>query len=74
MDKIRVGARLPEHLCHGCDKLNDEFICVAYGVIGMEYRNRIGQCPLDDRWADWRTDKPKIETQKVRIGQQKGRK
>ena len=61
----------PSDLCYGCEKLNEDMICGVYGVIGMRYRTRTGMCPVTDRYADWRDDKPKVKIQKVRIGQQK---
>jgi len=63
----------PGDFCYDCEKLDKDKICGVYGVVGMNYRTRMGMCPVVDRYADWREDKPKVKVQKVRVGQQKNR-
>ena len=58
------------HICIGCEKLVDG-ICSVYNPEGMTYRNLMGYCPVVDKYADWREDKPKEVKTKVRVGQQK---
>lgn len=73
---IAIGmAPFPGHLCHECPKVKDDplHICTAYGLVGMNFRHLMGQCPLMNRWAEWRTDAPKARVDKIRIGQQKSR-
>lgn len=61
-----------ENICVGCPKaVNIDGKCSVYSVEGMAYRNRMGYCPVSERWADWREDKPKETIKKVRVGQQK---
>lgn len=60
-----------DHLCFECDKLNEHEMCAVYGWGGMSFRNRMGYCPVAEKYADWREDKPKEIKKKVRIGQQK---
>lgn len=64
----------PGHLCYDCARLNKDKICSVYGLVGMNYRHRQGMCPVVDRYADWREDKPRTATTKIRIGQQKNKK
>lgn len=61
-----------ENICVGCEKLVND-VCSTYSVDGRKYRNRMGYCPVVDKYAEWREDKPKEITKKIRQGQQKQR-
>ena len=54
-----------DHLCFECEKLNEEGMCGVYGWGGMSYRTRMGYCPIVEKYADWRDDKPKEIKKKV---------
>lgn len=61
------------NICTDCAKVVDG-TCSAYSKEGMAYRNRMGYCPVVEKYADWRDDQPKAEVKKVLIGQQKQKK
>ena len=58
-------------VCRECPKINNVGLCSVYPPDGMIFRATIGHCPVVNRWADWRTDKPTVNTTKARIGQGK---
>jgi len=63
-----------QSVCYGCPRHDNTFQCTSYTPEGMDFRIRMGYCPLTDRWAEWRTDRPKTKLVKSRVGQQKQRK
>jgi len=64
------------NICIDCPKIVniEKNVCSVYNIEGMAYRNRMGYCPVSDKYADWREDQPKAEVKKVLIGQQKQKK
>lgn len=60
-----------DNVCKNCYKLNDKGNCTAYRPEGMVRWQKMGNCPLSGRWADWREDKPKEIIKKRRVGQGK---
>ena len=61
-------------VCENCPKLGDKVkLCTVYSLDGMTFRGKAGYCPVVNRWANWREDKPVIIKGKKRIGQQKQR-
>jgi len=61
------------NICIDCPKII-KGVCSVYSIEGVAYRNRMGYCPVSDKYADWREDQPKAEVKKVLIGQQKQKK
>ena len=65
------------NICIDCPKIIKGVIkgvCSVYSIEGVAYRNRMGYCPVSDKYADWREDQSKAEVKKVLIGQQKQKK
>lgn len=63
-----------ENVCEACPKLKTEGVCSVYTPEGMTFRTRMGHCPVSDRWANWREDKPIYDKSgKKRVGQGKTR-
>lgn len=56
-----------DHICFECEKLKDtnKRPCSVYGWGGMSFRDRMGHCPVVDRYANWREDKPKEIKKKI---------
>ena len=67
---------MDENICVDCPKIIniEEGVCSVYSIEGMAYRNRMGYCPVVDKYATWRDDQPKVEVKKVLVGQQKQKK
>ncbi len=61
-----------DNVCEGCPKLGAAIgLCTVYSPEGMHFRQKIGNCPVVNRYASWHKDKPIIKKTKKRIGQQK---
>lgn len=60
-----------DYVCEDCRKLDENEHCTAYTRAGQARWERMGHCPLVNRWAEWREDKPKPVLVRRRVGQQK---
>ena len=59
------------NICRGCLKRFGNGPCTVYNQEGTATRRQAGYCPVVNRYADWRTDKPVRENKKVHVGQGK---
>ena len=65
-----------DEVCVGCRKRlgpDGTGPCGVYMPEGMAFRLQVGHCPVVNRYASWRDDKPITKATKKRIGQQKQR-
>lgn len=60
-----------DQVCVDCPKTGEDNTCTVYGSSGMHFRQMVGHCPVMNRWAEWRGDKPIIVKKKARVGQGK---
>lgn len=40
-----------DNVCEQCSNLNKNGLCKVYSPGGMSFRQRMGYCPVSERWA-----------------------